>query len=173
MPSVECRENCETSENYQLNVARHAFSCSMRFGPIGSVLVLLHAWALCRRRVKFWDASVLFDDVRFFNMGTEWGGYHLHLLFKSLLYLLSVLLSWVTLNSHRCLRKRTSVVRRSYFVCPISPLFFLDVVTLMMFPLVTMSQKGPFHLEQRIYGFVLPGLWLSFCVYSFEFLCNW
>jgi hypothetical protein len=32
--SVECRENCETSENYQLNVARHAFSCSMRFGPI-------------------------------------------------------------------------------------------------------------------------------------------
>ena len=34
MPSVECRENCETSENYRLNVARHAFSCSMRFGPI-------------------------------------------------------------------------------------------------------------------------------------------
>ena len=34
MPSVECRENCETSENYQLNVARHAFSCSMRFGNI-------------------------------------------------------------------------------------------------------------------------------------------
>ena len=32
--TVECRENCETSENYQLNVARHAFSCSMRFGPI-------------------------------------------------------------------------------------------------------------------------------------------
>jgi hypothetical protein len=57
-------------------------------------------------------------------MGTEWGGYHLHLLFKSLLYLLSVLLSWVTLNSHRCLRKRTSVVRRSYFVCPISPFLF-------------------------------------------------
>jgi hypothetical protein len=28
------------------------------------------------------------------------------------------LCSWVTLNSHRCLRKRTSVVRRSYFVCP-------------------------------------------------------
>ncbi len=34
MPSVECRENCETIENYQLNVARHAFSCSMRFDPI-------------------------------------------------------------------------------------------------------------------------------------------
>jgi hypothetical protein len=34
MPSVECRENCETSENYQLNVARHAFSCSMRFDAI-------------------------------------------------------------------------------------------------------------------------------------------
>ncbi len=34
--SVECGENCETSENYQLNVARHAFSCSMRFVPIWS-----------------------------------------------------------------------------------------------------------------------------------------
>jgi hypothetical protein len=36
MPSVECRAECETSENYQLNFARHAFSCSMRFGPISS-----------------------------------------------------------------------------------------------------------------------------------------
>ena len=34
MPSVECRENCETSENFYLNVARHAYSCSMRFGLI-------------------------------------------------------------------------------------------------------------------------------------------
>ena len=34
MSSVECCENCEASENYQLNVARHAFSCSMRFDPI-------------------------------------------------------------------------------------------------------------------------------------------
>ncbi len=37
MPSVECRKNCETRicyESYHLNVARHAFSCSMRFGPI-------------------------------------------------------------------------------------------------------------------------------------------
>ena len=41
MPSVECRENCETSENYQLNVARHVFSCSMRFGPIRYV------WSSC------------------------------------------------------------------------------------------------------------------------------
>jgi hypothetical protein len=34
MPSVEYREERETSENDQLNVARHAFSCSMRSGPI-------------------------------------------------------------------------------------------------------------------------------------------
>ena len=34
IPSVECHENCDTSENYQLNVARHAFTCSMRFGLI-------------------------------------------------------------------------------------------------------------------------------------------
>ena len=41
MPSVECRENCETTENYQLNVARHAFSCSMRFCAIWSAWSLL------------------------------------------------------------------------------------------------------------------------------------
>ncbi len=44
MPSVECRENSfETCENYQLNVVRHAFSCSMRFGPIWFV------WSSCMR----------------------------------------------------------------------------------------------------------------------------
>ena len=50
--SVECRENCETSDNYQLNVARHAFSCSMRFGPIRYVWSSCMC-ALCRRRIKF------------------------------------------------------------------------------------------------------------------------
>jgi hypothetical protein len=57
---------------------------------------------------------------------------------------LSVLLwclSWVTLNSHRCLRKRTSVVSFIHFVCPMTPFFvwcryFADV-----FPLVTMLQR--------------------------------
>jgi hypothetical protein len=29
---------------------------------------------------------------------------------------------------------------------------------LLTFPLVTMLRKGPLHLEQRIYDFVLPGL---------------
>ncbi len=102
--------------------------------------------------------------VRFSNMGIEWGGYHLHLLFEVLLYSLSVLrwclslCSWMPLNSHRCLRKRTSVVRRSYFVCHMSP-YFLDVVTFMTFPLVLILRKGPLHLEQRIYDFVLFGLW--------------
>ncbi len=112
MPSVECHENCETTENYQLNVARHAFSCSMRFGPIW------FAWCSRMRimpsRIKFLDAHVL-SDVRFSNMGTEWGGYHLHLLLlESLLnplaplYVLLLclpLFSWVTLYSHRCLWK--------------------------------------------------------------------
>ncbi len=32
----------------------------------------------------------------------------------------------------------------------------------MTFPLVTMLHKGPLHLEQRINGFILPGLWHSF-----------
>ncbi len=139
--------------------------CS-RFDPVGAL-----ARALCLCRIKFWDASVL-SDTRFSNMSTEWGGYHLHLLFESLLDPLSVLL-WclshyvdVSHYSHgwRSIRigvfgKRTSVVRRSSFVCPMSHLFVLDVVTLTTFPLVLMLRKGPFHLEQRIYGFVLPGLW--------------
>ena len=38
--------------------------------------------------------------------------------------------------------------------------FFVDVVTLMAFPRATMLQKGPLHLEQRIYDFVLPGLFV-------------
>jgi hypothetical protein len=90
MSSVECGENCETSKNYQLNVARHAFSCSMSlvsFDPFGAL-----AFALCRRHIKCSDVSVLSDNVRFSNMSTEWGGYHLHLLLESLPYSLSVLL---------------------------------------------------------------------------------
>ncbi len=72
MPSVECREDCETSENYQLNVARHAFSCSMRFRshlihPFG-----VRACALCRRRIKFLDASVL-SDCQVFQHGHRVG----------------------------------------------------------------------------------------------------
>ena len=56
------------------------------------------ACALCRRRIKFLDESVP-SDVRFSNMGTEWGGYHLHLLLESLLYPLSVLLWCLSLCS--------------------------------------------------------------------------
>ncbi len=163
------------------------------------------ACALCRRRIKFLDVSVLSDDVRFSNMGTEWGGYHLHLLFDSLLYRLSVLLwclslfSWVTLNSYGVCEIGL-VWWDVAILCAQCLLFFLGVVTLMTFPLVMMLRKGSFHLEQRIYDFVLPGLWRSWnepfrnyrqqnravcdvlavvCsydeafVYSFDFLCNW
>jgi hypothetical protein len=41
----------------------------------------------------------------------------------------------------------------------------LDGVALMTFPLVTMLRKGPLHLEQRFYGFVLPGLSVVAFVY--------
>ncbi len=61
--------------------------------PFDPVVVL--ACAVCRRRrTKCLDVSVLSDDVRFSNMGTEWGGYHFAkpLLFESLLDPLSVLL---------------------------------------------------------------------------------
>ncbi len=133
--SVECRENCETNENNQLNVARHAFSCSMRFGPIWSV------WCSCMRIMpSSYQILRCICFVRFSNMATEWGGYHLHLLLGSLLHPLSVLLwclslcSWATLNSHRRLQKRTSVVRRSYFVSSMSP-FLFDVAAVMTFPL--------------------------------------
>ncbi len=147
MPSVECRENCEASENYHLNVARHAFSCSMRFGAL--------ACPLCRRRIKFLDAFVLFlfGDVRFSNMGIEWGEYHLHLLFW--------VSSWSSLcdtfdvshDAHGWRSMRIGVCEKGlvwwdvailYAQCV---LFVLDFVTLMTSPLVVMLRKGPFYLE--------------------------
>ncbi len=127
------------------------------FDPLGAL-----ACALYRRRIKFLDVSVL-SDVRFSNMGTEWGGYHLHVLLESLLYspLFAILMPLTILIGDAQFAsvssERTDVVRRSYFECPLSP-FFFDIVTLMTFPLVTAFQKGPFYLEQRIHNFVLPGL---------------
>ncbi len=130
--------------------------------------------------------------VRFSDMGTEWGGYHLHLLFESLLNRLSVLLwclslcSWVTLNSHPCLRKRTSVVRRSYCVCPTSPFLFGCAFTLMTFPPVMMLRKKRVHFIWSSAFTILfclvccvPAASVvssydeAFCVYSFECPCNW
>ena len=79
------------------------------------------ACALCRRRIKFFDVSVLSDDVRFSNMGTEWGGYHLRLLFgvSSLSSLCATLMSLTLLMGDAQFAsvsvERTSVVRRSYF----------------------------------------------------------
>ena len=58
----------------------------MRFGPIldPSVLVLLYAhYAVVVQSSEMYLFCLI---VRFSNMGTEWGGYHLHLLFESLLY---------------------------------------------------------------------------------------
>ncbi len=165
-PSVECRENCETSENYQLNVARHAFSCSMRFGSIWSVWCsstrimpsLYQAlkcicfvwqsgfptWApngvgiIC---TFFWVSSLsslcaAFDVSHYAHV---WHSIRIGVGGKGLVW-------WdVAILHAQCL------------------LFFLNGVTLMTFPLVTMLQKGPFHLEQRIYDFILPGLWRSCC----------
>ncbi len=168
MLSVECRENCKTNENYHLNVARHAFSCSMRFGPIRPV------WYSCMRIMPYQVLKMYLCCLTsgFPTWASNGVGITCTFFFESLLYPLYVLLLMSltifmgdALNSHRCRRKSTSVVRRGYFVCRISP-SFLDVVTLMTFPLVTMLQKGPFHLEQRIYDFVLPGLW-----HSFRFCC--
>ena len=63
--STQCGEAC-------IFVLNEVWSHLIRF-------VLLHA----HRHINFLDVSVLSDDVRFSNMGTEWGGYHLHLLFES------------------------------------------------------------------------------------------
>ncbi len=174
--STQCGEAC-------IFVLNEVWSHSIR-------LVLLHVHYAVDVSNSL-DVSVL-SNVRFSNMAIEWGGYITCTFFLNLFFIPSSLsyfdvshfFSWVTLNSHRCLRKRTSVVRRGYFVCPMSPFVFWMSFTLMTFLLVTMLQKGPFHLEQRIYDFVLPGLWhscrfcclsfrWSFCVSSFELLCNW
>ncbi len=171
MPSVECRENCETNENYQLNVARHAFSCSMRFGPIWSVWYshahyimpsshqVLRCICFVWRQVfqhghrmgwvslaPFWVSSSLssqfatFDVAHYFH---GWRSIRIGVGEKGLVWWGVVIFS------------------------PNFP-FLFDAVTLMTFSLVTMLQKGPFHLEQRIYDFVLPGLW-----HSCRFCCHY
>ncbi len=117
------------------------------FDPFGAVLHVHYLQS--SYQILRYISVLLSDDVRFFNMGAEWGGYPLHLFFfESLLYPRFVLLwclslfSWVTPNSHRCLRKGLVWwdIPILYAQCL---LFLVDVVvTLMMFPLVTMLQKG-------------------------------
>ncbi len=205
---------------HQLNVARTArqartinsmwrdmpFRAQWGLVPIDPFRVL--ACALCRRRTKWGGhngVGITFCRcthpilkcicfVRFSNMGTEWGGYHVHLLFESLFFFIlsmcyfdvSQLCSWVMLNSHRCLRNRTSVVRHGYFVCPASPfLFWMVCVTLMTFLLVMMLRTKRVHF---IWSSIFTILFCLVCddpaasaissydeafVYLFEFSCNW
>ncbi len=122
------------------------------FDPFGAL-----ACAVCRRRIKFLDVSVVSALPGFPTWAPNGVGITC-IFFLSLFFILWCLsLFSRTPNSNWCLRKRTSVVRHSYFLCPMSP-FFSSVVTLLTFPLVIMLQKGPLHLEQRIFDFVLPGL---------------
>ncbi len=110
---------------------------SVPFDPFGAL-----ACALCRHRTKFF--------VRFSNMGTEWGGYHLHLPIESLLPSSSPL--WATLMSLTILMgdaqfaslssERTIVVRRGYFYFVAQRLLLFCVVTLLTFPLVNDVAKG-------------------------------
>ncbi len=134
MPSVECRENCEASENYQLNVARHAFSCSMRFGPIWC-----SSCALCRRRTKFWDVSVLSDKV--FQHGHRMGWVSLAPSFWVSSWS-SLFATFVSYYSHAWRSIRIDVCEKGLLwwyvaiLCTQCLLFFWNVVTLMTFPLV-------------------------------------
>jgi hypothetical protein len=70
--------------------------------------------------------------IRFSNMGTEWGGYHLHLRFESLLpsssSIWAILMSLTFLMGYAQFAslsvERTNVVRHSYFVYSVSPFLF-------------------------------------------------
>ncbi len=131
MPSVECHENCEISENYQLNVARHAFSCSMRFSPIWSRLVLLHAhYAVAIPNSKM----CLFCMMSGFSTWAQNGVGITCTFFLSLFLspLCATLMSLTILMGNAQIAsvsaERTSVVRRSDFVYPLSPFFFLSQV---------------------------------------------
>ncbi len=122
---------------------------------------------LCRHRIKFLDVSAFCLMLGFSTWAPNGVGITSPSFWVSSLPPLCATLMSLTIlmgdaQFASLSAKRISVVRRSYFLCPMSLLFFLDVVTLMTFPLVTMLQKVPLHLEQRIYGFVLHGLW-RFC----------
>jgi hypothetical protein len=60
----------EKTANYELNVARHAFSCSMR-----SVRLLQYSCMRCIPWLYTTSLTYLFFShvVRFSDMGTEWG----------------------------------------------------------------------------------------------------
>jgi hypothetical protein len=121
-------------------------------------------------------------------MSTEWGGYHLHLLFESFLPSSSSPL-WATLMSLTILMvdaqfaslsaERTSVVRRSYLVCPMPPFlfgcrYFADVPS--RYDVEKGSTSfGAAHLRFCSAWFVtFLSLLLSLVVVyiHFEFLCN-
>ncbi len=165
--SAQCRETC-------LFVLNEVWSHSTRF---------ILSCALCRRRIKFLDVSVL-SYGQVFQHGHRMGWVSLAPSFFSLSSFLSLcycwchsLFSWVTLNSHRCRRKRTSVVRCSYFVCPTSPSFcfwcryFGDVPSRYDVAKGSIS-FGAAHLRFCSAWFasasVVFSLWpRSFCVFSF------
>ncbi len=133
MPSVECREDCKRSENYQLNVARHAFSCSMRSGLIWSILcscmrIMPSSYQIVCSCMRIMPSMYL---AGFSTWAPNGVGITCTFFFESLLYPLCVLLwcrlslfSLVTLNSHRYLRKGLVWWDVAcYFVCPVSPSF--------------------------------------------------
>ncbi len=108
------------------------------FDPLGAL-----ACALCRRRIKFLDISVL-SDIRFSNMDTEWGGYHLHLLFGSLLYpslcYFDVSHGWRSIRIGVC--EKGLVWWALSILCAQWLPFLCDVVTLLTFSLSLRCCKG-------------------------------
>ena len=111
--STQCGEAC-------IFVLNEVWSHSIR-------LVLLHVHCAVVVSNSL-DVSVL-SNVRFSNMATEWGGYITCTFFWSLFFIPSSLCyfdvshyfhGWRSIRFAVC-GKRTSVVRRCCFVCPMSP----------------------------------------------------
>jgi hypothetical protein len=80
-PSAEHKD--EKADNYQLNVARHAFSCSMRWVHLWYSLVHDNLTVLVYNSPLYTILRCIFVCVwmlfRFSNMGTEWGNIDIHL----------------------------------------------------------------------------------------------
>ncbi len=161
--SVECHENCETSDNYNLNVARHAFSCSMRFGPIWSVW--FDALASSYRNLRCICCQV-------FQHGNRMGWVSLATSFwvSSSFFIPSLSSFDVPHYSHGWRSIRIVVFGKGLvwwdvaILCAQCLLFFFECWYFADVPLVTMLRKDPFHLEQRIYDFVLHGFCRICCL---------
>ncbi len=157
------------------------------FDPFGPL-----ACALCRRRFKFLDVSVL-SVVRFSSMGTEWGGYHMQLRFESLLYVLSVLLWCLSQYFHGRRSIPIAVCEKALVWWDVAILYAQCLLFFLCRYVADVTSRHEICCE-RVHFIWSSAFTILFCmvcdvpaasvlyisiscdeafVYSFEFICSW